>query len=172
MSRRRSRAWLTVLLVMAAVIVLPAAAGAQIVCPAGAHVEGATPPAAFAQFCVRTNAEGGVKHGPYRAWYPSGESKDSDGQRDGRWTKWYPDGAKAGRVDFRAGKHDGRMLGWHPNGRTAVEIQFKDGEPVVALFFDGRAREASLGDAKVQDLFDGNTILSALLLEPGLVRPH
>lgn len=97
-------------------------------CPQSTRKVGDEPPAGLETWCER---EGGVRHGPYRAWHEGGAKSVTgqyrDGQRDGAWAEWHANGQRKNEMSYRAGKPDGRFTEWDENGDVTSSGTYENG---------------------------------------------
>ncbi len=97
-------------------------------CPEGTRKVGDEPPAGLEAWCER---DGGVRHGPYRAWHDDGAKSVAgqyqDGQRDGDWAEWHVNGQRKNELSYRAGKPDGRFTEWDESGDVTSRGVYENG---------------------------------------------
>jgi mono/diheme cytochrome c family protein len=99
-------------------------------CPAAAHSIVEDGAAGREERC---ELDGGVQHGPYEAWYPSGVRKARGSYRHGvahgRWTHWYDNGRKTMEGKRRDGAVYGLWTYWYDDGQERMrgEWQFENG---------------------------------------------
>ena len=132
-------------------------------CPPGAKEQGGSPP----EHLTRSCHQGGKRHGPWRAWWPSGQrwrtGQFSLGKRTGRWTSWWPSGNKAYEAEYKNGLLQGPVKLWYPSGKKKLEGEYSfgrangvfrawkgDGTEIGQLIFDaGKIRPKSKGNPAV-----------------------
>ncbi len=128
----------------------PTASAAAHWCPARTRPATAEASGGREEWC---ELEGGVKHGPYTAWYPSGAKKAAGryrrGAADGRWTHWYENGNKSMEGKRRDDAVYGRWTYWYDNGTKRMEggWRFRDGaRQGVWVHWDSDGRRQAEGE--------------------------
>lgn len=116
-------------------------------CPEDTNLETAQTSSGGEQYCDR----GGVLHGPYYAFYPSGEQRVrgsyDDGVMNGDWIEWHENGQERLKGRYVRGKETGPWTWWHPNGNRSEEGDFLQGRRAgkwTAWFESGAKKEEGM----------------------------
>ena len=98
-------------------------------CPTGSVAAGARHPAGQEIWCERSD----VRHGPYVAWYESGQVKTRGYFREGLesyiWIGFWENGARKVEAQFKNGLQHGRMTQFDDAGFKVSESEWRNGEP-------------------------------------------
>lgn len=105
-------------------------------CPDGTVQKGEPPPKGTETWCEKPGPKGKpVRHGPYFAWHPNGNSLEEgsyvDGKRNGKWTRFNLDGAREAEAFYKDDVQHGRFRRWDANGTQVMDVEYRDGAPVT-----------------------------------------
>jgi len=99
-------------------------------CPKGTEVAGARFPDGHEIWCTR----GTTRHGPYVAWYPSGELEARghfrDGLESGLWVRYWENGVRKVEAEFQDGVQHGTMTQFDQMGFVQAESRWDQGQPI------------------------------------------
>jgi hypothetical protein len=102
-------------------------------CSPGTTRRGGSPPEGSREWCEKTGADAGIKHGWTTEYHASGSpavaGEYRDGLRVGVWTRYYENGGKRVQAEFQDGLQDGVLISWNPDGSKAYEKYFAQGAP-------------------------------------------
>lgn len=100
-------------------------------CPTGTVVAGVRPPGGNEVWCEKN----GVRHGPYVAWYDTGQVKTrgvfDEGLEAYQWLGFWENGNKKVEARFRNGMQHGRMTQYDDTGIETSESEWRNGEPYI-----------------------------------------
>lgn len=81
--------------------------------------------------CSASDGKRWIRHGEFRAYYPSGalasEGTYTHGHEQGAWKDFHENGSVAAEGNYRDGKEQGEWLYYGENGQLEERVEYADG---------------------------------------------